>query len=295
MRLPATVIMNTAAGTGELHKRVISLLSAHQIKATIANASTGEGLGRITREALALNSRTIIAGGGDGTVGSIASVVAGKDVDFGVLPLGTMNHFAKDLRIPLDLDAAVANLLHGAPQPVDVAKVNERIFVNNSGLGLYPNLVKQRRIFQRGGEGKWTAFIRALMTTFRRFPFVQVRIEVEGRTLTRRTPFVFVGNNMYKLEGFALGSRESLSRGELCICVAHRLGRWGLIRLAWHALIGRLREQHEFDVFRAPEVIVTTKRSRVSVSLDGEVTILHSPLHYETWPGALQVILPVNP
>jgi diacylglycerol kinase family enzyme len=295
MRLPATVILNTAAGTGELHSRVISLLSAHQIEATVANASTGEGLGRIARETLALNCRTIIAGGGDGTISSIASVVAGNDVDFGVLPLGTLNHFAKDLHIPLELDAAVANLIRGVPQPVDVAKVNGRIFVNNSGLGIYPNLVKQRKIFERGGGGKWTAFIRALLATFRRFPFVQIRIEVEGQMLTRRTPFLFVGNNMYKLQGFALGSRESLSRGELCICVAHRLGRWGLIRLAWHALIGNLREQHEFDVFRAPEVTVSTKRSRVSVSLDGEVTILQSPLHYETWPGALRVIVPVKP
>jgi diacylglycerol kinase family enzyme len=290
--MPASVILNTSAGTGELHNRVISLLSEHHIGATVENASTAEGLGRITREALARNCSTIIAGGGDGTIGSIAAIVAGRDVDFGVLPLGTLNHFAKDLHIPLGLDAAVANLVDGTPQSVDVAQVNGRIFVNNSGLGLYPSVVKQRKKLQQGGQGKWTAFIRAALNTLRRFPFLQVRIEVEGQTLTRRTPFLFVGNNMYQLEGFALGSRESLSGGELCICVAHRLGRWGLVRLTWHALIGRLRENHEFDVFRAPQVTVTMKASRVSASLDGELHILQSPLQYETCPGALRVIVP---
>lgn len=292
MRLPATVILNTAAGTGELQTRVQSLLLDWGIEATVEEASNGRDLEGLTREALDRGCQTIVAGGGDGTISSIASQLLGSDVDFGVLPLGTLNHFAKDLQIPLALEAAVKNLLEGRPLRVDAAKVNGRVFVNNSGLGLYPRVVKQRNILQRSGGGKWTAFILASLATLRRFPFMQVRIEVEGQTLTRRTPFVFVGNNMYGMEGFAIGSRANLSEGDLCICVAHRVGRWGLIRLAWHALTGRLREHHEFDVFRAREVTVTTRSSRVSASLDGELYILRSPLHYEICPGALRVIVP---
>ncbi|HUS07924.1 MAG TPA: diacylglycerol kinase family protein [Bryobacteraceae bacterium] len=294
MRDPVAVILNASAGAGRQRSELDALLEMNGIHAAVEIASSGKELQRMAQSAVDRRAGTIVAGGGDGTIGTIASVIAGKDVDLGILPMGTLNHFAKDLGVPLTLDRAVRNLVHGSIRTVDVAQVNDSIFVNNSGLGLYPQIVREREKRQKGGERKWAAFLRAILSTFRRFPFMNVRLEIDGRTLLRRTPFVFVGNNMYRLEGFAIGSRPSMDRGEICICVAHRVGRWGLVRLAWHALIGRLREHHEFDVFCVKEATVSTRKLRMPVSLDGEVTILRTPLHYRTSPAALRVIVPAT-
>src|SRR5476649_731552 len=109
------------------------------------------------KRALARGVDAVVAGGGDGTINAVASVLAGSSVALGVLPLGTLNHFAKDLNIPLDLDQAIATIARGTTAQVDVGDVNGRIFVNNSSLGLYPHIVRARDQQQRRlGRGKWT-------------------------------------------------------------------------------------------------------------------------------------------
>jgi diacylglycerol kinase family enzyme len=101
----------------------------------------------------------VVAAGGDGTLNAVTSVLVDGDRTLGVLPIGTLNHLAKDLRIPLDLDGAVQTLLEGVVANVDVAEVNGQIFLNNSGLGLYPKIVRHREKLQdQLGHGKWPAF-----------------------------------------------------------------------------------------------------------------------------------------
>jgi Sphingosine kinase and enzymes related to eukaryotic diacylglycerol kinase len=148
-----------------------------------------------------------------------------------------LNHFAKDLKLPIDLESCVQILKHGAVQSVDVAEVNGRVFLNNSGLGLYPAMVARREKRRRLGQHKWIAMLLASAATLQRFPFLDVRLTAAGQALRRRTPFVFVGNNAYRMEGINLGSRDSLSEGCLSVGIAqYRIGRWGMVRLAIRAL-----------------------------------------------------------
>ena len=147
------------------------------------------------RRALADGAEAVVAGGGDGTINAVASVLAGSGVAFGVLPLGTLNHFAKDLGIPLALDEAVRNVAEGKPMQVDVGQVNERIFLNNSSLGLYPDIVRDREKQQRRlGRGKWPAAAWATIAALRRYPFLSVRLTIDGAQHARSTPFVFIGS-----------------------------------------------------------------------------------------------------
>ncbi len=211
----------------------------------------------------------------------------------GVLPMGTLNHFAKDLGIPLGQDEAVANIANGRVLAVDVGEVNGRIFINNSSLGLYPDIVRERERRQRRlGYGKWRALLEASINAARRYPVLSVQIELEGKAYERRTPFVFVGNNRYTMEGFEIGERPALTNGELSLYVTQRKGRFGLLYLALLALFKRLDQARDFDVVCAQEFKVHTHHRMLQVATDGEVTPMETPLRYRVRPGALRVIVP---
>ncbi len=247
------------------------------------------------RAALARGVQIVVAGGGDGTINAVASVMVDTKVAFGVLPLGTLNHFAKDLGIPLALEAAVRNVAEGRRASVDVGEVNERIFLNNSSLGLYPDMVRDREKQQsRLGRGKWLAALWASLAVLRRYPFLSVRVAVGDTALAqaRRTPFVFIGNNAYTMEGFDIGARARLDAGTLSLYVAQHPGRLALLRFAVLALCGRLAQERDFDVLLAEKMDITTHRKRLRVATDGEVTVMATPLRYRTRPGALTVIVP---
>jgi diacylglycerol kinase family enzyme len=249
------------------------------------------------RRALSANADAIVAAGGDGTVNAVASAVAGTGIPMGVLPLGTLNHFAKDLRLPPDLSGAIHCIGAGHVAAVDAAEVNGQLFVNNSSLGFYPRVIKHRdRLRARMVLSKGVAMLYALRAVFRRYPQVEVTLEVApgaaGRTVHRVTPFVFVGNNRYALHLMALGTRRRLDRGELCAYVAHRPGRFGLVRLLVMALFRRLKHAKDFDSFALQELTVSTPKRRLVVSIDGELLHLAPPLRYRIRPGALKVIVP---
>ena len=292
------IIINAASGANDKEQaraRLAELFAAAKVEPRISLAKSGEEIIDLARRALKDGCNPIIAGGGDGTINAVASTLMDTDRTLGVLPLGTLNHFAKDLRIPLELEAAAHVLLDGHTARVDVGEVNERIFLNNSSLGLYPSIVRQRdKQQQRLGRGKWPAFFWAALMVLRRYPFLNVRLSVEDRELARRTPFVFIGNNEYEMENFNLGARSCLDKGQLSMYVAHRTGRLGLLRLGLSALFGALRKQDDFDALCTKEIWIETRRSRLPVATDGEVTLMDTPLHYRVRPGALRVLVPNN-
>ena len=291
------VILNASSGTGDkeaARDRLAELFKEGGLEARIQLARSGEEIVELARRAVRENCQPIVAGGGDGTINAVASEVVGTDRTLGVLPLGTLNHFAKDLHIPLDLDAAARVIIDGREARVDVGEVEGRIFLNNSSLGLYPSIVRHReRQQERLGRGKWPAFVWATLTMLKRYPFLSVRLSTDDQRLIRRTPFVFVGNNEYQMESFNVGARSCIDAGHLSLYVAHRTGRLGLLRLAWRALFGGLRDAEDFDALCTTEVVIETRRpKRLRVATDGEVTVLTTPLHYRVRPGALRVLVP---
>ena len=240
------------------------------------------------------NSQTIVAGGGDGTINAVASQIIGTSSILGILPLGTLNHFAKDLHIPLDLEGAARNLISGRAVSVDVGEVNGRIFLNNSSLGIYPRIVRQREQQQKIGRSKWIAFARATISVLVHYSHFRVRLQVEGKKLLRKTPFVFIGNNRYEMEGLNIGERKRLDADELCLVIANRAGRVDLLRLVFLALLGRLREARNFEVLVTKQISIETRGHLASISTDGEVIQINTPLKYVCRPGALRVIVPLK-
>jgi diacylglycerol kinase family enzyme len=254
----------------------------------------GAALGDVTREALQQGASVVVAGGGDGTISTVASMLADSDADLGVLPLGTLNHFAKDLRIPLEMQDAIDTIVDGHTMRVDVGEVNGRRFINNSSLGVYPSVVTERERERRKGRRKLVSLALALVRVWKRDPRIVVTLRGDGSARMVRTPFVFVGNGEYKLEGINLTRRESLTEGGLHICLAPDISRLEGVRMVVAALLGRLHQVEYFESFLDSSLLVEVPRA-VPVSLDGEVAVLQSPLRYRVRPKALRVIVPASP
>jgi diacylglycerol kinase family enzyme len=295
------VLLNVASGPG-------SEPDDAAVRAAFAAAGCGVDIARLDSERLdaqvteALRARpsTLVAGGGDGTVAAVASQLVDGDTALGVLPLGTLNHFAKDLGIPLELDSAVRVVADGRRTCVDVGELRAgnsgaRVFLNNSSLGLYPRIVSARDEAQhRLHLGKWPALVRATWHALRDSRSFDVRLDVDGETLQRRTPFVFIGNNHYTLQGFAAGSRPRLDEGVLSVYVLRPQTLFGFLRLALRAMLGRVSPDQDFEAFTAGELRVESSRAQVEVALDGEVASFDTPLQYRLRPRALQVLVPAT-
>ena len=224
-------IVNGRAGSNgarRLSARVAELFREHGVQAETIVVDEGSDLVPIARRYAESGCRTIVAAGGDGTVSAVASAVVGTPAALGVLPLGTLNHFAKDAGIPLMLDTAIETIIAGHTKLVDVGEVNGRIFINNSSIGLYPAIVQQRDRHQRRGLSKWTAFARALYTVMRRMPHFHASLHADGKyDGTDKTPFIFVGNNPYHASGLQIGERQQLDSGRLWMCSAPNADRGG--------------------------------------------------------------------
>lgn len=256
----------------------------------------GERIVETARVALASGVDAVVAGGGDGTIRSVAGVLVGGEVPLGVLPVGTLNHFARDLGIPVELPAAVRLLTNGTPRALDVGEVNGEIFINNSMLGFYPPVVEVRDKERREKErNKWLATISAVFKVLPRHPLLHLRVTADGLTIDHQTRFLFVGNNEYEMSAFTYGARRRFDSGNLYLYIAKSRTRLGLIGLGLLGLFRDLKWTDRFDRFCLPELTIETKKKALPVYLDGEVTLLRPPLRYRNRPHALRVIVPELP
>jgi YegS/Rv2252/BmrU family lipid kinase len=288
-------LLNGRAGSCDVAgaTALIERLSAeHGITAEVIAFGEGSDLTALAREAVEHGAKVVAAGGGDGTINAVAAALVGSDVALGVLPLGTLNHFAKDLGIPLKLEDAIRALFRGEAVEIDVAEINGKVFLNNSSLGLYPRIVRQREASRKRGLPKWAAFLRALFYVARNHSSLYLRLKVDdAHAEFRKTPFVFIGNNRYELAGLQIGKRNSLAGAHLWICQAPDATAAGLLRLTLRALAGRLKDR-DLEAMEAKEAWIETRAPQTHVSTDGEVVALQGPLHYRSRPQALKVIVP---
>ena len=298
MTAPVTVIFNPGAGpagSAPAPEALREVLRAHGIAAEVVVPEAGEDYGALAESALRGHPDLLVAAGGDGTVSAIAARTAGTGTTLGILPLGTRNHFARDLGLPLELDAAVRTLARGRRVAVDVGEVNARTFLNNASLGLYPRIVREReQLPQHSGPARWWALVRAGWHALRVPRASTVALDVDGARLQRRTPALLVGNNHYTMQGFGLAQRERLDGGALSLYVLRPQTPWSLFRLGLRALLGRDPPPDSFEAFGAAALEVDAPRRRLEVAVDGEVLQCEAPLRFRLRPRALRVVVPAT-
>lgn len=291
---PIAVILNPASGSGTAATAdgLTELFAQRGVAAAITLLGDGVSVPEVVHQAITAGAPAVVAAGGDGTVSAVAAALIGSDVPLGVLPVGTLNHFAKDLGLPLELGEAIEIVQNRNARVVDAGEVNGRIFLNNSSIGVYPRLVELRDRYRESGITKWIAAVWAGLAVLRLRPFMGVRIESPEGVLLRRTPFVLVGNNEYHMSGLHPTSRDSLTGGKLAVYVMKAQGRPSLLWLAWQVLRRGVSKTPELDFLSVAEATVETRRRNLQVALDGEVVTLQSPLRYKILPGVLRVLAP---
>ena len=287
------VVLNGTSGPGHVPERVEQAFRQAGIAARLFVGRRGEEVEVLARRALRDRPAVLVAGGGDGTLGTVVNALAGSGTALGVLPLGTLNHFAKDLGLPLGLEEAVGVLASGRRARIDLGEVNGRRFLNNASLGIYPDIVRERRRQQqRLGRSKFSAMVWASLAVLNRAPLLSLRLELDERVQGCRAPFVFVGNNDYRMQGFSIGTRERLDGAHLSIYTTSHCHGGGLIQLALRALLGRLRQADDFIALRARTLRVEASKMRLLVATDGELSLMQTPLEFRILPAALEVIVP---
>jgi diacylglycerol kinase family enzyme len=297
MRVAA--IVNRLAGAverGELSAGdLLRAFRASGIEAEVHLVEPGR-VAEAARAALAKGVDAVVAGGGDGTVRAVAAVLAGRREALGVLPLGTLNHFARDLGMPLEPAQAIAALAGGTVHALDLGEVNGEVFVNNSSIGFYPTVVAVRdEQRERLGRSKWAAAASAFLRVIPRLPPLDIELRLEGRELRRHTHFAFVGNNAYEMSLFSYGARSRLDIGDLYLYVARCSSRTCIMGVTLLALFRDVAQTRHFDAWCLPEFSIGTRRRRLPVYLDGEVVTLAPPLRFRNRTRALRVILPPRP
>jgi diacylglycerol kinase family enzyme len=296
------VLWNSAAGweAGEQQAQAVREI-LHEIDPQLgfSNIDKGQDIARQCKECLQKGTQVLIAAGGDGTINAVASAIVNTPVALGVIPAGTLNHFARDLHIAIDPLEAARQLRTAREVCVDVGSVNGRIFINNSVLGFYPVYRAAKDAYEPRGLGsnrlgRFFAALGGTLRVFWRLPHVTLHFVIDGQTHKMQTAFVLVANNEHELEEWRIGRRHSMQEGYLWIYVMGRCSRWALLRFFISFVFGKFSRQDAFEVFKTRELCIEARRQKISVGVDAEIVKLNTPLEYRSIPLGLRVIAPAD-
>lgn len=240
----------------------------------------------------ARGERLFIAAGGDGTVHHVVQPLVRTDSVFAVLPIGTFNHFASDIGMPLDWEKALDVIFGPHTRQVDVGKINDRYFMNNISLGLYPSVVKHREKLRKK-HGKWMAYFLATQAAVRRMPHITLNLDADPHLEIVATHMFFVSANPYDLgELGVIAPRETLEGGKLAIYWIPHRGMWGFIKDAAKYLRGRVGTIDGLRSINTAHARIDASKKKLRVGVDGELWTMKLPIDIQIVPAGLQVRVP---
>lgn len=308
---PLQFVINAAAGSGEadtVREAIETALKASGRRGDLL-FSRGRDLSSVAHRAAkqALATRTaVVAVGGDGTINTVAQAAHAVGCVMGVVPRGTFNYFARAQGIPDDIAEAAHGLLDWAPQPVQVATVNNHVFLVNASLGMYPDLLEDREAYKaRFGRSRWVAFWAATITLLRAQRKLRLQIEQGGSARQVRALTLFVGNNRLQLEQLGLLPEPKAAgcpvhlpgQGRLTAVMLRPIGTLEMIGLMMRGAMGALGEAQSVEHFAFERMVVKPARMsglrRVKVAFDGEIARMRAPLEFRVLGKPLYVLMPL--
>jgi diacylglycerol kinase family enzyme len=299
---PLMIVINAGSGrhdSDQARQTIVALLdSAHREHAFFL-FDGGADIDRHVKQAgerAAQLGGVIVAVGGDGTINAVAAEAIARDIPMGVLPQGTFNFFGRTHGISHDLEQAVANLLQGVIQPVQVGEVNGRVFLVNASLGLYPKVLEDREGWKRRlSRHRLVALWSGLVTMMQ--PHRSLYLDVSDGNSNRaiRTPTLVVANNALQLEklGIDEASLVQRNRGELAGVCLRPLGRLAMLGLMIRGAMGTLGDAGHVVSFSFRQLTVGSRsgKRRVKVAVDGEILWLSYPLLFSTTRHPLRLVV----
>lgn len=299
---PLFVVFNRASGRGDRDEVPRAIEAACAPSGRRFELFPVEAPGKLVetaREAVARAKQAggiVVAAGGDGTINCVAQATLGSGCAFGLLPRGTFNYFARTHGIPQEIDQALEVLLNEAPQPVQVGLLNERVFLVNASLGLYPQLLEDREVWkQKIGRSRVVAFGAGVATILRGHRSLRLTIEREGAPRKVHTPTLFVGNNALQMEQVGLPEAQAIDEGCLAGVMLRPVGRLTLLWLLARGAFRKLGEADSVENFAFRRLTVRARalgRKRVKVATDGEVLDMRLPLTFTVAREPLLLIRP---
>jgi diacylglycerol kinase family enzyme len=292
--VPLRFVVNAAAGHADAREQrqaIEAVLKAAGRPLQWLACAPGE-LARVADEAAHRARAThgaVVAVGGDGTINTVAQAAHAAGCTLGVVPQGTFNYFARTHGLPADPSGAAALLLSAQPVPVQVAAVNERLFLVNASLGLYPDLLEDREAYKaRWGRSRWVAFWAGCATLLHGQRRLRLRIELGGQSREVRALTLFVGNNRLQLEQLGVQApapeQGVAGDGSITAVMLRPVGMLTMLRLMLRGALGTLGEADDVERFAFTRMVVSPARlpgqRRVKVAFDGEVDRLAPPLTF---------------
>ena len=296
----ALVLMNGQAG-GVLQRGAKA--TVEEVRSALADAGydiemrclePGDMEAAIADAARRTDLTVLIAGGGDGTLSMAASMLAGRDVALGCLPLGTMNLYCRSLGMPLNPAEAARSLGAGHFESVDLGEVNGRTFLHHVSIGLQPAIVARRnRENFRGRLGKMLATAKTAIRALRNPKTLDVTLEISGRRERHLAPALFVTSNPLLRRTPGLAQSRSAHRLGIYIC---KSTRWDdLMQLGATTILAGPETNENLDVREESEVAIERNHRRskgFQASIDGEIVRLDSPMRITCRRGALRLLVP---
>lgn len=266
---------------------------------TLKVVRKGSQLQATARRALDDGFGIIVAAGGDGTIGAVASALSGSGATMGILPLGTFNYFARSLDVPFDISEAAKVIVEGHTVPLRVATVNGSLFLNNASFGAYPAILETREaIYHRWGRSQIAAYWAVLKTLAQVRPPLRLRLTIDGESRDVRSPLVFVVNNAYQLKQMSLEGVDEIEAGRLVVFVAPDSTRLGMIRHAAAIALGRAESNRNFELLSGESIQISSmdrpSTSKRTVARDGERERLRGPFEFRVVNDALRVTVPAS-
>lgn len=241
----------------------------------------------------------LIGAGGDGTLNAVAQVAYDHNLPFGALPHGTFNYFSRVHGIPLEIAESVPALLAAQVQPTQVGLVNDRLFLVNASMGLYPRLLEDREAYKKQfGRNRVVALLSALVTLLRDHRTLTLELELDGNTQIVRTSTLFTGNNRLQLEQIGIQEAECVDNGQLAAIAVRPVGPLAMFGLGVRGALGQLGDADNVVSFAFQRMRVRPKlpygRKRIKVAMDGEICWLQTPLTFSVAPRPLLLLAPAQ-
>ncbi|MEF7616222.1 diacylglycerol kinase family protein [Aquincola sp. MAHUQ-54] len=302
---PFFVVLNPGSGRDDAHetKALIERVLTEAGRAHEVLMCAGTPVPQVAMKAVeraCAEGGIVVAAGGDGTINAVVQAVLGRGCALGVLPQGTFNYFGRVHGIPLDTEAATRALLDATVEPVQVGQVNDRVFIVNASVGLYPQLLEDREAYkQRYGRHRLVALWSAVVTLFRAHRPLRMVMRCGGEERNVRTLTLFVGNNPLQLRQIGLPEAPLIGGGRLAAVMLRPVGTLPLLRLLLQGALGRLGEADDVLSFPFEELsarpALPRRRAMVKVAVDGEIIQLRAPLRFAAAPEPLPLLVPRHP
>ncbi len=288
------LVVNASAGSGDHTPKVVrEKVAAAGLEAVSEPDPDAELPARLQAAAGLPGIAALVVAGGDGTMACAASVMAGRDLPLGVLPLGTMNLLAKDLGVPLALDAAIAVVRDGAARRIDLGDVNGHVFITSSMIGMPARMARHREAQREGLDGRGVArFFGGFARHLRRYPRTELTAKIDGGEEPWRLHLLAVVNNDFVERRGEILMREPLDGGRLTVYLLRKLSLWRTLRLASGVAIGHWHRLPGLERSVVETLDLAASQRALRVMNDGEVRLIEAPLRYTIRPKALTVLAP---